>query len=117
MSVQRPDRISLPIRTFGVQEPAGDAQDDAEGEPTLLRRVLSRISFRNKQHRPSTSSRPEEYANDDGATAALSPTSERAPIPTMIQPSGEIYTTPLPVLSMIVLSIVRIADYLFLGFG
>ncbi|KAF5381368.1 hypothetical protein D9615_008304 [Tricholomella constricta] len=112
MSAQRPDRINIPIRTFGVQGPGGDAQDNAQEEPTLLRRVLSRISFRSKRHRPSTTSQWDSPTSQDGAAAILSPTTERAPIPTMIQPSGEVYTTPLPVLSMIVLSITMLGEFL-----
>ncbi|KAF8068820.1 hypothetical protein FPV67DRAFT_1489839 [Lyophyllum atratum] len=112
MSAQRPVRITLPVRTFGVQEPPEDVQSDGQDEPTLLRRVLSRVSFRSKQHRPSISSQYDTSTIQDETNTTLSPTSERAPIPTMIQPSGEIYTTPLPTLSMIVLSITMLGEFL-----
>ncbi|KAG5646725.1 hypothetical protein DXG03_002407 [Asterophora parasitica] len=108
MSTHRPDRINVPIRTFGVQEPEGG---DAAEEPTLLRRVLSRMSFSSK-YRPSTSYQQDNSAGPHGAVGATPPATERAPIPTMIQTSGEVYTTPLPVLSMIVLSITMLGEFL-----
>lgn len=38
----------------------------------------------------------------------VSPSSERPPIPSALAPSGEIVSSPLPILPMIVLSIVRL---------
>ncbi|ESK86110.1 mfs multidrug transporter [Moniliophthora roreri MCA 2997] len=41
------------------------------------------------------------------------PTNERPPIPSLIQPSGEVYyATPLPFLSMVVLSITMLSEFL-----
>jgi hypothetical protein len=49
----------------------------------------------------------EGSGNANGANGLLSPSAERAPIPSALQQTGETNTTPLPILSMIVLSIVR----------
>ncbi|KAH9478348.1 Major facilitator superfamily multidrug transporter mfsB [Psilocybe cubensis] len=40
------------------------------------------------------------------------PSTERAPIPTMMQSTGEVYMTPLPKLSMVVLSITMLGEFL-----
>ena len=96
MSNQR--RSSVPIRSFGSQG-SGLGDDTSEAPASTTQRILGRISFGSFRHRPSFLNRVNEQ---DSAT----PTPERAPIPTMMQPSSEVYTTPLPILSMIVLSIV-----------
>lgn len=105
MSSSIQDRITLPRRTFGVDE---SALDDTEGptDGNIVQRLLRRISQRASQSRPSFVPRWPNILNsgDEGET----PPSERPPIPTMMQPSGEAYSTPLPVLSMVVLSIVRL---------
>lgn len=107
-SAPRTDRTNLPRRTFGVQEPAADGHDETvDQEPTLLRRILSRIPFGNRNHLPSFISRWREPTGLEETPGDLTGASERPPIPTMIQTPGEIYATPLPILSMIVLSIVR----------
>lgn len=102
MSAPRPG--TLPRRTFGVNE---SALDDSEGLPDqgAMRTILGRFSF-GAQHRPSFVARWRRTAEGDDASLNSTPGGERPPIPTMMQPSGEAYTTPLPVLSMIVLSIV-----------
>ncbi|KAG6837086.1 hypothetical protein H0H93_014978 [Arthromyces matolae] len=108
MSSLQNDRSSAPIRTFGVQEPLEGSQASVafESPPPFLRRVLSRISFSSK-HRPSVSSQRIE----DATGRTLSFSSERAPIPT-VGPSAEVYATPLPTLSMIVLSITMLGEFL-----
>lgn len=105
MSGTRAERASIPRRSFGVQEPALD--DDGETSSTnLAQRLLGRISFGNSQHRPSFTFRGRTpSAGGLESTQGIPP--DRPPIPTMMQSSGEVYTTPLPTLSMIVLSIVR----------
>ncbi|KAG6861319.1 hypothetical protein C0995_001638 [Termitomyces sp. Mi166 len=109
MSASRPDRHTTPIRTFGVQDPVEDGQDSAHDlHPTLLRRVLSRLSFSSK-HRPSISSHRNEDTTRDGLETTQSVV-ERAPIPSVRQSSAEVYTTPLPIVSMIVLSIATVAE-------
>ncbi len=85
---------SAPTRTFGSVE------DDAERADHTSRRLSGKISFgRLKLGRPS-------FAFSRGNNSQISVGTERPPIPTMIHSSGEVYSTPLPKLSMIVLSIV-----------
>ncbi|RDB29876.1 hypothetical protein Hypma_013955 [Hypsizygus marmoreus] len=107
MSAPGPDRIALPRRTFGVQDSASNDETVRE-EPNLLRRALS---FGSK-HRPSFSLFRRYSVDSDSANGMPTSTSERPPIPTMIQSSGEVYTTPLPILSMIVLSITMLGEFL-----
>jgi hypothetical protein len=104
MSTPTPEGRSIPRRTFGVQD--SDVRESPERESNVLRRVSSRISFWSSQRRSSFTPWWGRKA-DDGAQELHTPTSGRAPIPTMMQSSGEVYTTPLPILSMVVLSIVR----------
>lgn len=99
------DRPHIPRRSFGVQDSALD--DEETAQPGVVRRVFSRLSFGGSQHRPSFTSL---WRSGDDNSGTPHTGLERPPIPTMIQPSGEVYTTPLPTLSMIVLSIVRIPD-------
>ena len=76
--------------------------DGPPPEMSTARRFLGRISLGNlKGGRPSFGS-----FRRDGETALPSPKSDRPAIPTMMQPSGEVYSTPLPKISMVVLSIV-----------
>ena len=111
MSVSTPERRILPRRSFGVQESA--VQESPEGEPNVIRRVSSRISLWSNRHKPTFVPWWTKGAGENGEQELPPPTSGRAPIPTMMQSSGEAYTTPLPILSMIVLSIVRIIDVQF----
>jgi len=94
-------RQSAPSRTFGLPEASRDgigAIPSAQ-EPSGVRRLLGRVSLSSfKNARPS-------FSFSIGKTTE--PGTERPPIPTMMKPSGEIYSTPLPRLSMTVLSIVR----------
>lgn len=101
MTTPRANRISLPHRSFGVDESALDDDNDTpQRDGSSLRRVLGRISFGNSMRRPSFASRLRAGADSPAP-------SERPPVPTVMQPAGEVYQTPLPILSMIVLSIVR----------
>jgi hypothetical protein len=98
-----------PRRSFGlaVNDSALDDDDSQSlGERTPTRRVLGPVSFGQNQHRPSIVSRWRSTL-DAESRRTLSPVGERPPIPSALQPSKEIYSTPLPMLSMIVLSIVR----------
>jgi hypothetical protein len=105
MSGSTPERRILPRRSFGVQE--SSVQETSEGESNVIRRVSSRISLWSNRHRPTFVPWWTKGVNEHGEPESQTPTSGRAPIPTMMQSSGEAYTTPLPILSMIVLSIVR----------
>lgn len=68
-------------------------------------RLPERVSYNQIQHRPSFISR---WRRTQDAEEGLGPVGapERPPIPSALEPKGESYRTPLPVLSMIVLSIV-----------
>lgn len=117
MNTPKSNRHSTtPRRTFGADD---SALDDTDTTPTrsALRRAIPRISF-GSLHRPSFRFK-NSSDNEDGAV--VSPTADKAPIPSVTQPAPEVYATPLPVLSMIVLSIVRlyltsISSSLFKGF-
>jgi hypothetical protein len=107
-------RPSLPLRrTFGAGDSALDDTDapSAERPQNAARRILGGFSFGQNQHRPSFAARWRGGAHDEEAAADTTPNAERPPIPSALQTAGEAYTTPLPVLSMIVLSIVRRIAY------
>ena len=70
------------------------------------RRFSGRVSFSSLlHHRPSFASRWKRGVVDEEAGVS-SPRPERPLIPSALQPPPEVYSTPLPILSMIVLSIV-----------
>ncbi len=94
-------------RSFGISESALDANNDTPGSlpGSEQRRILGRISFNQGNHKPSFTSRWRRSQDEEDGVRPAVP--ERPPIPSALEPKGELYT-PLPVLSMIVLSIVRI---------
>ncbi|ESK91962.1 hypothetical protein Moror_10388 [Moniliophthora roreri MCA 2997] len=102
---------STPHRSFGADD---SALDDTNDTPTrsAMRRTLGRISnsFGNSIRRPSFAARWRD--GDPGAEGVSSPKVERPPIPSVVQTSGEAYVTPLPLLSMIVLSIALLGEFL-----
>ncbi|KAJ6588974.1 hypothetical protein B0H19DRAFT_1248549 [Mycena capillaripes] len=100
-----------PRRSFGPSESALDDSPEIP-EQNQVRSLIGRISFGNlSQHRPSFASRWRNGVEDGDANPS-SPRAERPPIPTMMQSSGETYATPLPILSMIVLSITMLGEFL-----
>lgn len=95
-----PQRDSVPIRTFGVQDTPAEEQEGIQQTPaSAVRRVLSRLSFG-----ASSKRRPSLFSTADGGD------DDQPPIPTM--GSGETDATPLPKLSMIVLSITMLGEFL-----
>ena len=97
-------RPSTHIRSFGSQEPL---LEDATPTPSTAHRILGRISFSSlRRGRPS-------FLNPRNGDSTSTPSTERPPIPTMMTGSGEAYMTPLPKLSMVVLSIVSPISSLF----
>lgn len=75
---------------------------------TQGRRPSGRVSFSSMlRHRPSFISRWKNGGVDEEAGVS-SPRPDRAPIPSALQPPPEVYATPLPTLSMVVLSIVSL---------
>ena len=98
-------------RSFGLDanESALDDEDDAVQQPQV-RRVFGRVSIGENQHRPSFTAR--WRSNPDVENGKVSTTAnERPPIPSALKTSGEIPTTPLPLLPMVVLSIVGDRPY------
>ncbi|KAJ3825505.1 hypothetical protein F5880DRAFT_1552169 [Lentinula raphanica] len=98
--------VTPPTRTFGTDD---SALDDNDATPTrsALRRALPRISF-GSLHRPSFSFKQ----SSDNDNNVVSPSVDRPPIPSVSQPAPEVYATPLPVLSMVVLSITLLGEFL-----
>lgn len=73
------------------------------------RRPSGRVSFSTVlQHRPSFVSRWRNNTGDEESGPLPSPKPERPPIPSALQPPPEMYSTPLPMLSIVVLSIVSL---------
>ncbi|THV01922.1 major facilitator superfamily MFS-1 [Dendrothele bispora CBS 962.96] len=82
-----------------------------------MRRVLGRVSFSNASiRRPSFVGRWKNNGNnvdhEGGTDTIASPFKERPPIPSVVQSSGEVYMTPLPILPMVVLSIAMLGEFL-----
>lgn len=104
MSALNSRSSSVPVRTFGRLDSSvtEGGNDSLPREISTARRFLGRISLGNlKGGRPSFGS-----FRRDGETVLPTPKSDRPAIPSMMQPSGETYSTPLPKISMVVLSIV-----------
>ena len=91
-----------PVRVPGVG--AGGTVRAQPRRPSGTRRVSLNSTL---PHRPSIVGRPKNMLIDEEAASISSPKPERPAIPSALQPPPEVYTTPLPILSMIVLSIVR----------
>ncbi|KAF7426094.1 hypothetical protein PC9H_008460 [Pleurotus ostreatus] len=95
-----------PRRVFGTGDiNTAEHTDEAESSRPGVRRFLGRLSFGGSLRRPSFS-----FGRNDGEDGEEF--SERPPVPTVMQSSGEAYATPLPVLSMIVLSITMLGEFL-----
>ncbi|KAF8800610.1 major facilitator superfamily MFS-1 [Phlegmacium glaucopus] len=99
---------SVPVRSFGTLDPTNMEGGNRIRETSVARRFLSRISLGNlRSSRQSFAS-----IRREGEAALPTPKSDPPPIPTMMQHSGEAYSTPLPKLSMIVLSITMLGEFL-----
>lgn len=106
MSENTQHPTSLPRRIFGIDDSPSKVVEEFHGVTGSSQQVSGgrRVSFSNVHRRPSVIGRW-RTSTDDEEAAAISP-SPRPAIPSALQAPGEVYTTPLPVLSMIVLSIV-----------
>ena len=86
------------------------AQPLGQATPTQRRKLSERLSFTGVlRHRPSFVERWRTAGGDEEAGLGgemPSPKVERPPIPSALQPTSEVYSTPLPMISMTVLSIV-----------
>ncbi|KAF7795685.1 hypothetical protein EIP86_006850 [Pleurotus ostreatoroseus] len=110
-----------PRRVFGA--PAGDSALDADDASPVRRPTTpqttprrpsapGRVSFSTQsQHRPSFSRWRSNNALDEEG-GVRSPKPERPAIPSALQPPPEVYSTPLPMVSMIVLSISMLGEFL-----
>ncbi|KAF7971094.1 hypothetical protein HWV62_22086 [Athelia sp. TMB] len=112
MSAQTPDP---PRRVFGAPGADNSPIEDRAGTPTSERRGLGfgRVSF--SQRKPSFISRwrrVQDEENGTGAEASVGEVLERPLIPSALEQKGEPHTTPLPKLSMIVLSIAMLGEFL-----
>ncbi|KAJ3567286.1 hypothetical protein NP233_g6468 [Leucocoprinus birnbaumii] len=103
---------SGPVRTFGIQDPTTEPAESSSSEPNIARRILGRISFGSLRDRPSSLLSRLRDGDEEGSSSSAPGTIGRPPVPTVMQPAGEAYTTPLPVLSMVVLSITMLGEFL-----
>lgn len=113
MSQSRPTGSpSTPKRSFGVDGSALDTDGDTPGSlGDQPRRVLGRVSFDHSQPKPSFIARWRKLQDEEdgrGSTVVEPPL-----IPSALEQKGEAYSTPLPALSMIVLSIVSSSTMLY----
>ncbi|OSC97802.1 major facilitator MFS-1 [Trametes coccinea BRFM310] len=102
-----------PRRVFGPGDSALDVEDDTpevqSSGPRGTRRPSGRVSFSRLVHKPSILSRWSRTGDEE---SGIGETPERPAIPSALQPAGEVYATPLPTLSMIVLSITMLGEFL-----
>ena len=96
-----------PRRIFGPGDSALDIDEDSTevqpGDHQGARRPSGRVSFSRLVHKPSILSRWSRTGDEESGIAHAP---DRPAIPSALQPPNEVYATPLPILSMIVLSIV-----------
>ncbi|KAH7912166.1 hypothetical protein BJ138DRAFT_1061588 [Hygrophoropsis aurantiaca] len=107
----RPGNLTLPPRrSFGILNTGINEQSQNEsGETNHERRSSRRVSTNQSQHRPSFVSRWRTQTDEE--SGGRSPGTERPPIPNALH-TKEAYSTPLPTLSMIVLSITMLGEFL-----
>lgn len=86
---------------FDIQEPPMNDLPPAS-ERSNLRRFFSTLSV------ASATPRLSRTTTIDSMKTSKTAVTERAPIPSMMPTSDEVYATPLPTLSMVVLSIVSL---------
>ncbi|EED83137.1 predicted protein [Postia placenta Mad-698-R] len=97
---------SAPRRVFGTEA----ADEQPPGGSPQRRRLSGRVSFSTIRPRTSIFGRRRSTIDEENGGDPTQ-TSERPAIPSALQP-GESYATPLPVLSMIVLSIAMLGEFL-----
>ncbi|KAF5356799.1 hypothetical protein D9756_006576 [Leucocoprinus leucothites] len=107
--------VRQPVRTFGIQDPNTESAEQgssSSGEPNIARRILGRISFNSLRNSTGSLLSRRRDGDGDNSSTSFPNTSGRPPVPTVMQVAGEAYTTPLPILSMIVLSITMLGEFL-----
>ncbi|OBZ67513.1 Protein ZINC INDUCED FACILITATOR 1 [Grifola frondosa] len=109
MSNTRPAR-----RIFGPNDSALEIDEESPGQDMDHlaggRRPSGRTSFSRNLRKPSFMGRWRGAVDEENGV--MSSPSDRPAIPSALQPPGEVYATPLPVLSMIVLSITMLGEFL-----
>ncbi|KDR80263.1 hypothetical protein GALMADRAFT_242597 [Galerina marginata CBS 339.88] len=109
MSAPTSRRPSAHVRSFGAPESLPeDGNESSNPEPSAARRILGKMSLSSLRRGRASFVTP----RGEGGPPPSTPSAERAPIPTMMQSSGETYMTPLPKLSMVVLSITMLGEFL-----
>ncbi|TCD71907.1 hypothetical protein EIP91_000039 [Steccherinum ochraceum] len=103
---------ALSKRTFGPQEALANDGESAQDQPQSSRRPPGRVSFSAIPRRTSFFNRWRNGVAEEEDGVPQSPKPDRPPIPSALQPSAEAYATPLPTLSMIVLSITMLGEFL-----
>ncbi|KAI0654384.1 major facilitator MFS-1 [Cubamyces menziesii] len=102
-----------PRRIFGPGDSALDIDEDSTevqpGDHQGARRPSGRVSFSRLVHKPSILSRWSRTGDEESGIAHAP---DRPAIPSALQPPNEVYATPLPILSMIVLSITMLGEFL-----
>ncbi len=115
MSDPSSNRTAVPLgRNYTDEESALDADETSpfhipgSSQPTQTRGPSGpgRVSFSKPLGRKPSLINRLRNEWDEEAVRSQSPKSERPAIPSALQPSPEVYSTPLPTLSMTVLSIV-----------
>ncbi|KAH8103084.1 major facilitator superfamily MFS-1 [Cristinia sonorae] len=102
---------ALSKRTFGPQAPLTNEDEQAQDETQSSRRPSGRVSFSAIPRRASFFNRWRRGVEQDDVTPQ-SPKPDKPPIPSALQPAAEVYATPLPTLSMVVLSITMLGEFL-----
>ncbi|KAM5531602.1 hypothetical protein V8D89_014717 [Ganoderma adspersum] len=101
-----------PRRVFGPGDSVDIDAPGVQGGPSQgTRPPTTRISFSSLAGKPSILNRWSRTGDGDEESGIAQPP-ERPAIPSALQASGEVYATPLPVLSMIVLSITMLGEFL-----
>lgn len=103
MANTEPDQVPIlpprSLRVFGIDESSSPSVSDQQP------RRASRIAFSPLPHKPSLIGRW-RGTQDEETGGPSTPPSDRPLIPSALAQSTEVYSTPLPTLSMVVLSIV-----------
>ncbi|TDL25171.1 major facilitator superfamily MFS-1 [Rickenella mellea] len=107
--MSKPNLIPIPPNPLAEQENAGLEADDLLTPTPETRRP--RVSFSQRTHRPSRGAHWKPFLDEESGLQSPSAT-ERPPIPSALTTPGEPFSTPLPVMPMIVLSITMLGEFL-----
>ncbi|KAK7689710.1 hypothetical protein QCA50_006349 [Cerrena zonata] len=102
---------TIPRRVFGNANESALDDELSSNPPNPSRRPSGLGSFA-RAHRPSFVARWRNREGEEDESAVVESPSMKPPIPSALQPPPEVYATPLPTLSMIVLSITMLGEFL-----